>query len=107
MAEKRGETVKLEFPFNTAGLLEIFNNKLNGWYRVTAKDFRSFDGKRRISEPTKVILGNVKVPMKTYEYNGPVYVWGTNNIVMDTTNEGKMITSAYWDETHKISGSRG
>ena len=102
MAEKRGETIKLEFPFNTAGLLEIFNTNLNGWYRVTARDFRSFDGNRRITEPTRVELGNVKVEMRTYEYKGPVYVWGTNNIVLDTTNEGVMITSPYWEEAHKI-----
>ena len=107
MAEKRGETVKLVFPFNTAGLLEIYNNNLKGWYRVTARDFRSFDGLRRITEPTEVELGNVKVSMKTYEYNGPVYVWGTNDIVLDTTNEGTMITSPYWEKAHKISGSRG
>lgn len=107
MAEKRGETVKLINEFNTAGVLEIYNTKLKGWYRVTARDFRSFDGRRRISEPTKIILGDVKVPMQTYEYTGPVYVWGTNDVVLDTTNEGTMITSPYWEKAHKISGSRG
>ena len=107
MAEKRGEIEKLQFPFNTAGLLEVFNTNLDGWYRVTAKDFRSFDGQRRITEPTKTELGNVVVPMRTYAYEGPVFIWCTNKIVMDTTNEGKMITSAYWDKAHKISGSRG
>ena len=54
MSEKRGETVKLINDFNTAGSLEVFNTKLNGWFRVTAKDFRSFDGKRRITQPTEV-----------------------------------------------------
>ena len=107
MAEKTGETIKLTNPFNTAGCLEIFNNNLEGWYRVTARDFRSFDGKRRITEPTEIQLGNVDVPMKTYEYDGPVFVYGTNNELMDCTGEGKLITSAYWDKMHKISGSRG
>ena len=107
MAEKRGETVKLVNPFNTAGCLEIFNEKLNEWYRVTARDFRSFDGKRRITEPTEIELGNVDVPMTTYEYKGPVYVYGSNDEVLDCTGEGVMITSPYWDKLHKISGSRG
>ena len=107
MAEKRGETVKLINPFNTAGCLEVYNNNLKGWYRVTARDFRSFDGRRRITEPTAIKLGNVDMPMRTYEYSGPVYVWGTNDVVLDTTNEGTMITSPYWEKAHKISGSRG
>jgi len=107
MAEKRGETVKLINPFNTAGCLEVYNNNLKGWYRVTARDFRSFDGRRRITEPTAIELGNVDMPMRTYEYSGPVYVWGTNDVVLDTTNEGTMITSPYWEKAHKISGSRG
>lgn len=107
MSEKRGETVKLINDFNTAGSLEVFNTKLNGWFRVTAKDFRSFDGKRRITQPTEVELGNVDVNMRTDEYFGPVYLWGTNTEVLDTTGEGKLITSPYWDKSHKISGSRG
>jgi len=107
MAEKRGEIVKLVNPFNTAGCLEVYKPKLNGWYRVTARDFRSFDGKRRITEPTKIELGNVNVPMRTVEYSGPVYVYGSNDEVLDTTNNGELILSPYWDKYHKISGSRG
>jgi len=56
---KRGELEKLVFPFNTAGSLEIFMPGVDVWYRVTAKDFRSFDGKRRITEPLEIELGNV------------------------------------------------
>ena len=104
---KRGEIEKLIFPFNTAGSLEIFIPGVDTWYRVTAKDFRSFDGKRRITEPTEIELGNVDVPMTTYEYKGPVYVYGTNDQVLDCTGEGTLITSPYWDKMHKVSGSRG
>lgn len=107
MAEKRGETEKLIFNFNTAGVLEIYMPKLKGWYRSTAKDFRSFDGKRRITEPTEVHLGKVDVPMRTYEYNGPVFLWGTNSQVLDTTGEGKIVESQYWNKALKTSGSRG
>lgn len=104
---KRGEIEKLIFPFNTAGSLEIFIPGVDTWYRVTAKDFRSFDGERRITEPTEIELGNVDVPMTTYEYKGPVYVYGTNDQVLDCTGEGTLITSPYWDKMHKVSGSRG
>ena len=99
MGEKRGHTEKLINNFNTAGLLEVFMN--NTWYRSTAREFRSFDGKRRITEPTKIELGNVVVPMRTYDYNGPVYMFGTNNEV-ETINEGKIVTSPFWDEMRGI-----
>ena len=39
--------------------------------------------------------------MRTYDYNGPVYMFGTNNEV-DTANEGKIVTSPYWDEMRGI-----
>lgn len=104
MAEKRGETVKLVYDFNTAGLLEIFINEK--WVRVTAKDFRSFDGPRRITQPTTVEHGNVHVPMETFEYWGPVFMYGTNN-EMAYTNSGSMYTGAIWDRDRKRSEERG
>jgi hypothetical protein len=103
---KRGETEKLEFPFNTAGLLEIFMPNLNDWYRATAKDFRSFNGPRRISEPTEVILGNVDVSMRTYDYYGPVFMWGTNKII-EYTDTGSLAKNEIWDKVTKISEQRG
>lgn len=107
MAEKTGETERLIFDFNTAGVLEVYMPGLEGWYRTTAKDFRSFDGKRRITEPSKIEKGNPWVEMNTYDYIGPVFLWGTNNQVLDETKEGKIITSPYWDKQIKTSGSRG
>jgi len=99
MGEKRGHTEKLVYDFNSAGLLEVFMK--GTWYRSTAREFRSFDGKRRITEPTKIELGNVVVPMRTYDYNGPVYMFGTNREV-ETANEGKIVTSPFWDEMRGI-----
>ena len=104
MAEKRGQTVKLKYDFNTAGVLEIKLN--NTWYRASGREFRSFDGQRRITEPQEIILGNVDVEMKTYEYNGPVYAFDTN-IEVEKTNEGKMITSPSWSEARKNTEKRG
>lgn len=106
MGEKRGETVKLEYDFNTAGCLEMFIPKLNGWYRGTAKEFRSYFGPRRITEPTVVERGNCDVPMRTYEYYGPVYIWGTNEIV-EYSDTGSIVKNEIWDKARKISEQRG
>ena len=57
-AEKKGHLVRLEYNFNTAGVLEVFL-KNEKWYRVTSSNFRSFDGKGRITEPTETIHGDV------------------------------------------------
>lgn len=79
MAEKTGNTAKLIYDFNTAGVCEV---QIKGnWYRTTAREFRSFDGNRRITEPIKQPgLGDsmFDVPMHTYEYNGPVYIVQSN-----------------------------
>ena len=103
-AEKRGHTVKLEHDFNTAGVLEVCIK--DNWYSVTSRDFRSFDGPRRITEPTKVEHGNPWVDLRTYEYHGPVYKWGTNNIV-DFSDTGSLVKSKAWEEARKISEGRG
>jgi hypothetical protein len=39
--------------------------------------------------------------MRTYDYNGPVYMFGTNYEV-ETNNEGKIVTSPYWDKMRGI-----
>ena len=104
-AEKKGHLVRLEYNFNTAGVLEVFL-KNEKWYRVTSSNFRSFDGKRRITEPTKVEHGNPWVDLRTYEYHGPVYQWGTNNVV-DFSDTGSLVKSKAWEEARKISEDRG
>lgn len=104
MAEKRGETEKLIYDFNTAGCLEVLKGET--WYRTTAREFRSFDGPRRITEPTHVEHRNVNVPMTTYEYWGPVYMFGTNK-EMTFTNSGSMYTGKIWENSINISKSRG
>jgi hypothetical protein len=106
MAEKRGETEKLTYDFNTAGLLEVFVPKLDGWYRVTGREFRSFDGLRRITVPTECRLGTVQVPMETFEYWGPVFMFGTNQ-EMSYTNSGSMYTGKIWDSARETSEKRG
>lgn len=105
MAEKRGSTEKLKFPFNTSGVLEVYMPSMQDWYRVSAKDFRSFDGKRRITEPIGIEHKNVYVDMHTYEYDGPIFMFETNVEVLPN-NEGKLVTSEIWNKRLKTSGSR-
>lgn len=73
MSEKKGNTIKLAYDFNTARCCEI-EYKPGKWNRVTAREFRSFKGNRRIlnvDDPNNVF----------YEmYQGPVYLFGTNTI---------------------------
>jgi len=104
MAEKTGHTEKLVYDFNTAGCLEIYMN--DKWYRATAREFRSFDGLRRITQPTYVEHKNVNVPMETSDYWGPIYLFGTNKI-MQFTNSGSLHTGKLWNEAREISKQRG
>ena len=71
MSEKRGNTVKLIYDFNEALCCEI-EYKSGKWIRTTVRDFRSFDGNRRIL--------NVDDSTNPYyeDYLGPVYLFGTN-----------------------------
>lgn len=85
MAEKTGHLEKLVFPFNTAGVLEISSDG-EKWYRVTSGRFRSWDGPRRITEPAYTERANPWVPMKTYLYEGPVYIFGTNKRAKKTNS---------------------
>ena len=81
MAEKRGGLEKMRYDFPTEAVLEV--QIKNKWYRVTSREFRSYDGKRRITKPIKPQgRGEIfNVPMVTTEYDGPVFMWGTNNYV--------------------------
>lgn len=90
MAKKTGHTEKLVYDFNTEGCLEVYMN--DKWYRATAKEFRSFDGLRRIIQPTY--------------YWGPVYLFGTNKIVQ-FTNSGSLHTGKLWNEAREISKQKG
>jgi hypothetical protein len=107
MAEKRGlEDQNLIYEFNQAGSLEVYHSGLKGWYRVTGKDFRSFNGPRRITLPEYTEHRNVDVPMITYEYYGPVYIWGTNTVV-DYSDTGSIEKNNVWETARKISEQRG
>jgi hypothetical protein len=61
--EKTGNTEKIKYDFNTAANLEIWMPNLKDWYRVIPREFRSFNGKRRINYE---------------EYNGDIYHYESN-----------------------------
>jgi len=105
MAEKRGETEKLKFDFDQANALEI-KHKTLGWYRVTSRDFRSFDGPRRTIAPEQVTQGRVNFPMITTLYEGPVYFWGTNKRV-EYKDTQTIISSSQMEKLREVSASRG
>jgi hypothetical protein len=81
MGEKRGNTGKLENPYNDNGVLEVYYEEVEQWIRVTFREFRSWGGKRRITE--------YRYPFRkpteenTYEYTGPVYEYLTNKIIKE------------------------
>jgi hypothetical protein len=73
MAEKKGNLEKLIYDFRDTNC-EV---QLNGnWYRTTAREFRSWGGKRRIDG---------------VEYNGTLYYYGTNKKVKKSPSEEKVI----------------
>ena len=73
------------------------------WYRTTPREFRSFDGERRLTQPIKQpgILDKFEdIEFRTNPYNGPVYVIQTNVEVirMDTNT---IVTNPYIEVKQK------
>jgi len=83
--EKKGNTVKLEYDFNSSANLEVFLPNLKNWYRVTSREFRSFNTARRLNGA---------------EYNGPLYLFGTNKKV-PLTLSGKLVGYDYVEKRGK------
>ena len=73
MSEKRGNTGKLLYDFDVSSNLEVQVGE--EWHRVGARDFRSFNGARRVSD----------IP-----YEGPLYMFATNTKVKEPTKQGLM-----------------
>lgn len=80
MAEKKGNTVKLFYDFPTQLSTEVFDNGC--WNRVTCRQFRSFNGPRRIMKFDK------DNNMYYEEYNGPVFFFETNIKLKDMSKKG-------------------
>ena len=89
--EKTGHIEKLKNDFDDSKLLEVYLPRLDNWYRVTCRDFRSFDGKRRIQGK---------------EYKGPLYAYGTNRL-STFNNTSTIVSSEVLNERKLISKRRG
>jgi hypothetical protein len=85
MGEKRGNTGKLENPYNDNGVLEVYHEEIEQWIRVTSREFRSWGGKRRITEYRYPYRQPTEISM--YEYTGPVFEYLTNKII-NNPNKG-------------------
>ena len=109
MAEKRGHLEKMRYDFPTEAVLEV---QIKGnWYRVTSRDFRSFDGHRRFTKPLQQPGLGMKdledLEFITYDYDdGPLYMFGSNIQVEKEWNE-KMVSTPYYEESNATSASRG
>jgi len=79
--EKTGNTEKIKYDFNTAANLELFMPNLNDWYRVTSREFRAFNGKRRING---------------VEYLGNVYLYNTNKRVDSSMSKPDTMVGYSW-----------
>jgi len=90
-AEKRGNTVKLKFPFPEHLCCEVFSPNLDRWHRVTPNEFRSFVGKRRILHLEGDLKSNKDITTVYKDYDGPVYMYGTNKVINSSNREiGKL-----------------
>jgi hypothetical protein len=76
MAEKKGNTGQLKYDFNTKWSTEVQFKEDGKWFRATCREFRSFDGPRRI------FLKNEDNIWEYIEYKGPVYMYNTNTHVV-------------------------
>lgn len=111
MGEKRGFTgkSKLKMDFPVEAVLEIFFPKTATWARVTAGEFRSWSGRRRITTVKQPGIGNdfSKVESTTTEYYGPVYFYGTNIVsTPDSSQAPTMMTTPEKQELQSISNNR-
>jgi hypothetical protein len=83
---KYPEKKSLKNDFPTDAVLEVQYDGDNHWCRVTSNEFRSFNGRRRY-----INSGDARgLVATTHYYNGPVYYYGTNEVV-ENPNENRII----------------
>ena len=81
MSEKKGQLEKLKYNFNTAKAVYVkMNNKM---YRITERDFRSFNGER-------FILEKINDEYQHVPYKGPIYYHNTNRKCKEPIGENKV-----------------
>ena len=105
--EKTGDLEKMVYDFPTEAVLEVMIKEK--WFRVTSREFRSFDSDRRYSMPIQqpgIGMPDVEnLEFITIDYTGPLYMYGTNKEVHKTFNQ-KMVNSPYYESRLMESQSR-
>tara|TARA_B110000977_G_C10647204_1_gene326486 strand:+ start:205 stop:537 length:333 start_codon:yes stop_codon:yes gene_type:complete len=106
--EKKGQLEKMRYEFPTEAVLEV---QIKGtWYRVTSREFRSFDGHRRYTKPVQQPglgmknMDSLEFVTVDFDY-GPLYMFGSNKEVRKLWDE-KMVSTPYLENINKVSGSR-
>lgn len=93
------KSVSLKYDFEPYKCCEV---KMNGsWYRVTARQFRSFDGERRISTG---IDENNQLIYRSYE--GPIYLFKTN-VIVESQGTNNIVYTLEGDPRDKVPVARG
>ena len=105
--EKTGDLEKMVYDFPTEAVLEVMIKEK--WYRVTSREFRTFDSDRRYSMPIQqpgIGMPDLEnLEFITVNYTGPLYMYGTNKEVYKTFNQ-KMVNSPYYETRMQESKSR-
>tara|TARA_R110000782_G_scaffold1897_2_gene7704 strand:- start:263 stop:604 length:342 start_codon:yes stop_codon:yes gene_type:complete len=103
--EKRGGSPmqEMHMDFDRTAVMEVYSPIREKWNRTTERDFRSFDGERRLTVPSVAAKG-CQQTFSVLSYCGPVYSYGTNEIV-PFTNSGRIKTSPVWDEDRLAGGN--
>jgi hypothetical protein len=81
MGEKRGNLEKLVYDFDTSKCVQGQYDTNGPWYQLTQREFRSFNGQRRI------VTWNKGTPIYI-EYKGPIFYFGTNIKAKETYGIG-------------------
>ena len=100
MAEKKGQTVKLKYDFPTQRCCEVYVPNLEGWYRVTCKEFRSWVGKRRILHIEGDDRMKMDVKAEYRDYDGPTYLYDSNKKINPSNYTNKTKWRSYMTRTH-------
>jgi hypothetical protein len=82
MSEKRGQTEKLRYDFNTAKAVYV-KNTAGKFVRITERDFRSYNGDRWIFE-------KINDEYQYTSYHGPIYYHNTNKKCKEPIGENKI-----------------